>query len=83
MELSKKTTILFSTDVHERLTYLAAQRGVSMGALVREACVQQYGLVDHDTQLAAVSALHALSLPVGSPRAMKLESVATVDPTMP
>jgi hypothetical protein len=43
MELSKKTTILFSPDTHARLTALAARRGTSLGDLVREACVAQYG----------------------------------------
>lgn len=44
MELSKKTTILFSPETHERLTELAARRGVSLGELVRDACVAQYGI---------------------------------------
>lgn len=82
MELSKKTTILFSPDEHERLTELAARRGVSLGELVREACAIQYG-VDRDTQLEAVTALHALSLPVGSARDMKRESVIAVDLARP
>ena len=44
MELSKKTTILFSPDLHARLLRLAAQRGTSLGDLVRTACERQYGL---------------------------------------
>lgn len=79
MEQSKKTTILLSPELHERLTYLAQQRGVSLGKLVREACVQQYGVVDQAEQLAAVGMLQSLSLPVGAVRAMKLESVPAVD----
>jgi predicted DNA-binding protein len=75
MELSKKTTILFSPETHERLTDLAARRGKSLGELVREACVAQYGLVDAETRVAAVATLTALSLPVGTPREMKEESV--------
>ncbi len=78
MEPTKKTTILFAPNVHARLTELAAQRGTSMGALVREACITQYGLVDHDTMVGAVTSLAALSLPVGTPSDMKRESV--VDP---
>lgn len=31
MELSKKTTILFSPEFHRRLSRLAARRGVSLG----------------------------------------------------
>ncbi len=83
MELSKKTTILFSPDTHERLTALAARRGTSLGELVREACMAQYGLVDTDTRVAAAQALAALTLPVGSPRDMKQESVPGAHTLMP
>ena len=83
MELSKKTTILFSPDTHKRLTALAARRGTSLGELVREACVAQYGLVDSDTRVAAAQALAALTLPVSSPRDMKQESVPTARTLMP
>ena len=83
MELSKKTTILFSPEAHERLTALAARRGTSLGDLVREACVAQYGLVDADARVAAVAALSALSLPVASPRDMKHESVPSAHALMP
>lgn len=75
MDISKKTTILFSYAEHQRLTALAAQRGVSLGWLVREACVAQYSAVDPLAQRAAAWALAALSLPVGSTGQMKLESV--------
>lgn len=74
-ELSKKTTILFSPELHERLTRLAEQRGGSLGWLVREACVRQYGLVAGEDRLAAVQSLEALSLPVGDPIQMKRESL--------
>jgi len=77
MELSKKTTILFSPELHERLTRLAAQRRTSIGALVRTAVEQQYGLVSKEERLAAVVALGELNLPVGSPEAMERESVPT------
>lgn len=83
MDLSKKTTILFSPEVHARLTELAARKGVSMGVLVREACVAQYGLVDEETKLSAVQALAALSLPVGTPAEMKRESVVAADDLIP
>ncbi len=78
MELSKKTTILLSEEGHRRLTSVAARRGVSMGTLIREACEQVYGLVDTDERVSAASALAALSLPVGTPSAMKRESVPTI-----
>ncbi len=79
MELTKKTTILLSPDVHRRLTDLAARRGTSLGDLIREACATVYGIDDRQTRTDAVTALSALSLPVGTPRAMKLESIPTAD----
>ncbi len=68
MELTKKTTILLTPETHKRLTQLAARRGQSLGELVREACLAQYGLVDIDTRVAAAASLSAMSLPVASPR---------------
>ena len=78
MELNKKTTILLSEDGHRRLSAVAARRGVSMGMLIREACEQVYGLVDADERVSAAGALAAMSLPVGTPAAMKRESVPTI-----
>ncbi len=75
-ELSKKTTILFSPELHERLTHLAEQRGVSLGWLVREACIRQYGIVPSEDRLEAVRSLEALSLPVEDPIQMNGESVS-------
>jgi hypothetical protein len=83
MELSKKTTILFSPDEHQRLSELAERRGLSLGQLVREACATVYGILDAETRVEAATALAALSLPVGTPRAMKLESVPSADSIMP
>lgn len=83
MELTKKTTILFSPDLHRRLSELAARRGRSMGDLVREACEIQYGVVGGSEQLAAVAALSQLGLPVGDPAVMKRESVPAADALLP
>lgn len=79
MELSKKTTILFPPDLHERLARLAAQRGTSIGELVRTAVQQQYGLVPTVERLEAVEELAGLQLPVGSPEEMERESVPTLE----
>jgi hypothetical protein len=67
MELSHKTTILLSAGLHERLK--------SLGELVREACIRQDGLSDAEDRLAAVEAMAAMSLPVGTVEDMKQESV--------
>jgi len=40
--LTKKTTILFSPDLYDRLARLAKQRRTSVGELVREACRAQF-----------------------------------------
>lgn len=75
MELSKKTTILFSPELHARLRRVALERGVSLGELVRSACEVHYGVRSSEDRRAAVVALKALGLPVGSPRKMKRQSV--------
>lgn len=83
MELSKKTTILFSPELHRRLSRLAARRGVSLGELVREACEVRYGVAGSADRRAAVDALAALTLPVGTPAAIKRESVPAADDLLP
>ena len=75
MELSKKTTILFSPELHAHLVRLAAQRGTSLGELVRSACVRAYGASSPSDRLAAVAELAGLALPIGSPQQMEAESV--------
>ena len=83
MELTKKTTVLFSPELHARLTEFAAKRGVSLGELVREACVHTYGLVDTDARANAVASLGALRLPVSDPVIMKKESMPHPDALLP
>ena len=83
MELSKKTTILFPPELHERLAQLAEKKGVSLGELVRSACEKQYSLVSREGRIEAVRALAALSLPVGECREMKEESVPQPDRLLP
>jgi predicted DNA-binding protein len=83
MELSKKTTILFPPELHDRLVRLAARRGTSLGGLVREACEAQYGLVPEEERVAAVKELSALSLPVAPPPEMERESVPRPEDLLP
>jgi len=83
MELSKKTTILFSPELHRRLSRLAARRGTSLGELVREACELQYAVVGSDARLEAVGALAGLRLPVDTPARMKRESQPDPDALLP
>ena len=83
MELTKKTTVLLSPDLHEHLTRTAKEREKSLGQLVREACEIQYGHVSSEDRLRAVDELRRLSLPVGSPRKMKRESVPEPQDLLP
>ena len=83
MELSKKTTILFPDDLHERLVGLARQRKVSLGFLVRDACVHQYGLHAPEDRIDAARALSEMALPVGTPQELEDESVPSPQELMP
>lgn len=73
--LTKKTTILLSPELHERLTRLARQKGTSLGELVRNACKREYGGATAEEKLAAVRRLATFNLPVSTVRRMKSESV--------
>lgn len=83
MELSKKTTILFSPDLHEHLVRIAKRRKTSLGDLVRLACEAQYGLVSKEERLRAVEEIARLNLPVGSVRQMKRQSVPSPEDLLP
>ena len=54
MEFTKKTTVLFSDDLHRQLTQLARTEGKSLGQLVREACRIQYGLTTREEKRRAL-----------------------------
>jgi len=83
MDLSKKTTILFSPELHARLTRLAALKRTSMGELVRAACEREYGTPTREERREAVRQMAAMRLPVGDVAQMKRESVPTPEELMP
>lgn len=83
MELSKKTTILLSPELHERLSRIARERDVSLGHLVRTACEKQYGIASEKERTDAVLALARLSLPVGEPSQMERESMPAPEELLP
>ena len=83
MELTKKTTILLSPDLHRKLSQLAERSGLSLGELVRRACEAQYGILAPGERLAAVRDLGTLRLPVADPAVMKRESVPDPDDLLP
>ncbi len=79
MELTKKTTILFPPELHERLTRKAEREETSLGELVRRACHREYGGPSQAERRRALDQLLGLELPVGEPDAMKRESVPSPD----
>ncbi len=83
MELSKKTTILLSPDLHSFLTRLAEEQNVSLGALIRTACEQQYGYVPDQERVRAAEELSRLALPVAEPETLKRESTVEPDSLLP
>ena len=83
MDLSKKTTILFSPELHRRLAGIAERQGVSLGELVREACEAKYGVLADPRRTDAAKALGKLRLPVGTVDRMKKESQPDPDDLLP
>lgn len=82
MELSKKTTILFPPDLHERLTRQAEREGTSLGDLVRRACRAEYRFSSQAERRRALDELLSTALPVGDPAQMKRESVPAPEELM-
>ncbi len=83
MELSKKTTILFSPVQHDRLARIAEVRQSSIGALVRSACDLVYREVTMEDKLVALRELGQLNAPVADVATMKRESVAKAEELLP
>ncbi len=75
MELSHKTTILFSENQFSSLKSMAKAKGKSIGELIRSACEQVYASDDREGALDAVLELEKLYLPVASAADMKMEQV--------
>lgn len=75
MELSKKTTILFSEQQFRYLKELAGIKNSSIGELIRKACEKVYGKIDESEAAAAVDRLSELGLPTGSIDVIKQEIV--------
>lgn len=83
MELSKKTTILLSPRLYRMLKAMSRSKNRSIGDLIRSACEQQYGLYPESEAHEAVNRLSLLALPVGTPAAIKRESVARPEELKP
>jgi hypothetical protein len=83
MELSKKTTILLSPDLHAFLAARAKFEGRSIGELIRDACVRQYRYATREERVRAFEELTALRAPVGTVEEMERESSPSPEELMP
>jgi hypothetical protein len=83
MELTKKTTILFSPELHRRLTQIAERGGISLGELVRSACEREYGRTPREEKITAIRRMSKLGLPVANVRRMKRTSVPAPEKLAP
>jgi predicted DNA-binding protein len=72
--LEVRTQVLLSREQRDRLERLAAERGVSVGALIREA-IDRYLPPRTRSRKEAFEAIRALRLPVGDRPAMEEEIV--------
>jgi hypothetical protein len=83
MEPSRRTTVLFPPELHDRLTRLAERTGTSLGELVRRACEAQYRVTPESERKEAVRELAELRLPTGSVDTLKRQSVPDPERLLP
>ncbi len=82
-ELTKKATILFSPLFYKHLKQVAKHNKVSVGHLVRQACEQQYGIINSSIRKDALEKLKSFSLPVDDVKTIKKQSVLDPDSLLP
>jgi plasmid stability protein len=69
--LTRRTQLLLDDDLHRRLREIAAQRGISMGALIREAIDEKLSQAQDDRARAIDKLLAAKPMPVDDWPVMK------------
>jgi plasmid stability protein len=69
--LTRRTQLLLDDDLHRRLREIAAQRGISMGALIREAIDEKLSQAQDDRARAIDKLLAAEPMPVDDWPVMK------------
>jgi hypothetical protein len=69
--LTHRTQLLLEDDVHRRLREVAAQRGISMGALIREAVDEKLSRAQDERAQAIDELLAAEPMPVDDWPVMK------------
>ena len=72
MPLSERTQVLLSPELRKRVERVAARRGVSVGAVIREA-IEAYTAPRTRTRGEALQALFQLEAPVDDWETMKAE----------
>lgn len=73
--LTRRTQLLLDDDLHRRLRETAAQRGISMGALIREAIDEKLSRVQEDRAKAIDELLAAEPMPVEDWPIMKRQMI--------
>jgi predicted transcriptional regulator len=73
--LTRRTQLLLDDDLHRRLREIAAQRGISMGALIREAIDEKLSQVQDDRAKAIDELLAAEPMPVQDWPIMKRQMI--------
>jgi predicted DNA-binding protein len=64
LPLTRRTQLLLDDELHRRLREIAAERGISMGALIREAIDEKLSQVQDDRAEAIDRLLAAEPMPV-------------------
>lgn len=73
--LTRRTQLLLDDDLHRRLREIAAQRGISLGALIREAIDEKLTSMHDSRSMAFAKLLEAEPMPVDDWPVMKQEIV--------
>jgi plasmid stability protein len=73
--LTRRTQLLLDDDLHRRLREIAAERGISMGALIREAIGEKLSSVQDARARAIDELLAAEPMPVEDWPVMKRELI--------
>ncbi len=71
--LTRRTQLLLDDDLHRRLGEIAAQRGISLGALIREAIDEKLAGMHDSRSKAFAKLLEAEPMPVDDWPVMKQE----------
>ncbi len=72
-QLTRRTQLLLDDDLHERLRQVAAERGISLGALIREAIDEKLSSTQQARAEAAARLLAEEPMPVDDWPIMKKE----------